>query len=99
MIQTFGPGMVINGLFSRLAGVGKEQRKLNGNLAELARTQTYREVLGSPQVRQFLIGQFAITDDEYLKRLERFKVSYPTARYLSLRQEIINLMITSFASR
>jgi len=99
MIQTFGAGMVMNGVLSKLLGTDRERRKMTANKAELVRTQVYYEVMQSMQVKEYLMGQLSINEEQYLKSLEKFKVDYPGAVYLQSRQEIIRLMLESFASK
>lgn len=99
MIQTFGPGMVITGALSKLLGTDGERRKVSANKAELIRTQVYYEVMQSMQVKEYLIGLLGLTEDEYFKKLEKFKVDFPTAVYLQSREEIIRLMVESFAAK
>jgi CarboxypepD_reg-like domain len=96
LIQTFGAGLVLNGVLSKLLGTDREQRKVSANKAELIRTQVYYEVVQSNQVKQYLMGIFNLSEDDYIKDLERFKVDYPTAVYLKSREEIIRLMVESF---
>lgn len=99
MIQTFGAGMVINGALSKLFGSDRERKKVSANKAEIVRTQVYYEVMQSMQVKQYMIGLLSLTDDQYFKSLEKFKVDYPTAVYLQSREEIIRLMVESFATK
>ena len=99
LIQTFGAGMVINGALSKLFGVDGERRKVSANKAELIRTQVYYEVMQSMQVKDYLIGLLGISEDTYYKSLEKFKVDYPGAVYLQSREEIVRLMVASFAQK
>jgi hypothetical protein len=99
MIQTFGPGMVINGALSKLLGTDRERKKVSANKAEIIRTQVYYEVVQSMQVKQYMVGLLGLTEDQYHKSLEKFKTDYPTAVYLQSREEIIRLMVESFATR
>lgn len=99
MIQTFGPGMVINGVLSALLGTDKEKVKLAKGKAEVIRTQVFYEVVQSMQVKEYLMKEFSLDEDAYVKRLEKFKTTYPTAVYLRSREEIIRLMVSSFATK
>lgn len=99
MIQTFGPGMVITGALSKLLGTDRERRKVSTNKAEIIRTQVYYEVTQSMQVKEYLQGLLSLDEDQYYKSLEKFKVDYPTAVYLQSREEIIRLMVESFATK
>ncbi len=96
LIQTFGAGVVLNGVLSKLLGTDRELRKVSANKKELIKTQVYYEVIQSLQVKEHLMSQLNLSEDAYLKDLERFKVDYPTAVYLKSREEIIRLMIESF---
>jgi hypothetical protein len=99
MIQTFGPGMVINGALSKLLGTDRERRKMSANKAEIVRTQVYYEVMQSIQVKEYVMGLLTLDEAQYYKSLEKFKVDYPTAVYLQSREEIIRLMVESFATK
>jgi hypothetical protein len=99
LIQTFGPGMVINGALSKLLGTDRERKKVSANKAEIIRTQVYYEVMQSMQVKQYMAGLLGLNDDQYYKSLEKFKTDYPTAVYLQSREEIIRLMVESFATK
>lgn len=90
--------MVINGALSKLFGVDKEKRRMTANKAEMVKMQVYNEVMQSMQVREYLMKQFNITDEQYTKQLERFKVAYPGAVYIASREEIVRLMVESFAT-
>ena len=99
LIPTFGPGMVINGALSKLFGVDHERRKLSANKQELIRTQVYYEVVGSMTTRQYLMDLLNLSADDYNKSLQKFKVDYRDAVYLQSREEIIRLMVESFATK
>jgi hypothetical protein len=99
MIQTVGPGMVLNGVLSSLFGTDKEKIKLAKGKSEYVRTQVFYEVMQSQQVKEYMMREFSIDETEYLKRLEKFKVAYPTAVYVRSREEIIRLMTASFATK
>jgi hypothetical protein len=99
MVPTFGPGIVISGALSKLLGTDRERRKISTNKAEMIRTQVYYEVMNSMQVKQYLMGILNLSEDDYFKDLEKFKVDYPGAVYLQSREEIIRLMVESFAQK
>ncbi len=97
LIQTFGAGVVINGALSKLLGTDRERKKVSANKAEIIRTQIYYEVMHSMQVKEYMMGLLNLSEDDYFKSLEKFKVDYPTAVYLQSREEIVRLMVESFA--
>jgi hypothetical protein len=96
LIPTFGAGVVINGALSNLLGTDRERRKVSANKAEIIKTQIYYEVMHSMQVKEYLKGLLNLSEDDYFKSLEKFKVDYPTASYLQSREEIVRLMVESF---
>jgi hypothetical protein len=65
----------------------------------MIRMQVYYEVMQSMQVKQYLTGLLSMSEDAYYKALEKFKVDYPGAVYLQSREEIIRLMVESFARK
>lgn len=99
LVQTFGPGMVINGALSRLLGVDKEKKKLSAGKAEYVKTSVYNEVIISDQVKDYLRKLYNISEEVYYQKLEAFKVRYPTAVYIMSREDIIKLMVSSFAMK
>ena len=99
LIPTFGPGMVINGALSKLFGVDRERQKISASKAELLRTQIYYEAIQSQTTKQYIMGLLNLSDDDYNKSLQKFKVDYPNAVYLQSREEIIKLMVASFATK
>ncbi|MEI9918704.1 MAG: hypothetical protein WDO14_07865 [Bacteroidota bacterium] len=90
---------MINGALSKLFGVDHERRKLTANKAELIRTQVYYEVLQSMTTRQYIMGLFSISEEDYTTTLQKFKVDYPDAVYLQSREEIIRMMVDTFATK
>lgn len=99
LIQTFGAGIVINGALSKLLGTDRERRKVSSNKAEIIRTQVYYEVMHSMQVKEYMMGLLNMSEDDYFKALEKFKADYPTAVYIQSREEIVRLMVDSFARK
>lgn len=99
LIPTFGAGVVINGALSKLLGTDRERKKVSANKAEIIRTQVYNEVMHSMQVREYMTGLLNMSEEGYFKALEKFKVDYPGAVYLQSREEIIRLMVESFARK
>jgi len=99
LIPTFGAGVVINGALSKLFGTDHELMKVSANKAEMLRTQVYYEVMHSMQVKQYMMGLLGLSEDQYFKSLEKFKVDYPTAVYIRSREEIVRLMVESFTRK
>lgn len=90
-VATFGPGITIG------LGGGKDKSKPKRD--ELSRTEVYRQTISSPEVKKQLMDLYGITEAQYIKKLERFNKRYPDAVYLTNQEEIVNMMIQSFAMK
>jgi len=97
LVQTFGPGVSIPGVFSYFNSEEREKRKIKRATNVLAATQTYREVMASEKVKADLIEMFSITEEQYFKKIEAFNIQHPDAAYAGDRNEIINLLTWFFA--
>jgi hypothetical protein len=97
-IETFGPGIVLNGIFSKFSKSEKEKKKLKKDREEIDATQVYRNAITSPEVKAFFMETFSLTESEYSKKIEQFNIAHPEAAYLATKDEIIN-MIVSFLAR
>jgi len=97
MIQTFGAGVKIPGIFSYFNSEEREKRKIKGATTELVATQTYREVMASEKVKADLLELFSLTEEQYFRKIEAFNTQYPDAAYTMDRSEIINLLTWFFA--
>ncbi|MFZ5971258.1 MAG: carboxypeptidase-like regulatory domain-containing protein [Bacteroidota bacterium] len=98
-VQTFGPGMVLSGPFSRFSKEEVEKRKLQQVLMEQQRTAVYKETMRSEQVKQYITRMFGINEEVYYQKLEAFAVKYPSAEYMRKREEIVDMLVAFFAEK
>jgi hypothetical protein len=99
MIQTFGPSATITAPWDKWTKDAKEAKHLDAIITEQERTAVYQQFIHSMVVEQYMIDAFKLDHDTYLTLKEGFIVSNPDARYLKSRQDIIDLMVSYFASK
>jgi len=87
-IATFGPGITIG-----FGGKDKNKNKRD----EISRTEVYRKVISSPEVKKKVMDLYGISEETFLKKLERFNLENPEAVYLTNEEEIVTLLIQFFA--
>ncbi len=87
-IATFGPGIAI--------GFGGKDRTKNKR-DEISRTEVYRKTITSPEVKKQVMELYGISEEIFLKKLERFNLENPEAVYLISKEEIVTLLIQFFA--
>jgi hypothetical protein len=99
MIQTFGPSASFAAPWEKWTSDAREKRRLQSVVTEQERTAVYQQFIHSMVVEQYIIDQFNLDHDTYLKLKEGFIVANPDARYLHTRQDIIDLMVSYFAAK
>jgi hypothetical protein len=99
MVETFGPGIVIGGLLSKLTKSEKEKKKLKKERENNVSTATYREMITSQETKDYFMTTFSITEDEYNKFIERFNIAHPEAAQITNKDDIMNLLVMFYAER
>ena len=99
VVETFGPGISIGGLLSRMSKSEKERKKLNTIRDKAKRSEVYQDVIVSEETKNFFQKTFSMTDPEYDKFIESFNKAHPEAVYLQSKDEIMNLMVVFLASK
>jgi hypothetical protein len=87
-VATFGPTVTIG-----LGGKDKQQEKRD----EFSKTEVYRSVVNSPDVKKQLMELYKISEDTFYQKLEKFNKANPDAAYLTNKDEIINMLVQFFA--
>jgi len=87
-IATFGPGITIG-----FGGKDKTKNKRD----EISKTEVYRKVISSPEVKKKVMDLYGIPEEIFLKKLERFNQENPEAVYLTVEEDIITMLIQFFA--
>jgi hypothetical protein len=99
MIQTFGPSATFGAPWDKWTKDAREKKHLNAVLQEKERTAVYNEFIQSKVVEEYFIDTFNLDHDTYMAFKEGFIISNPDARYLTTRQDIIDLMVSYFATK
>jgi hypothetical protein len=99
MVETFGPGIVIGGLLSKLTKSEKEKKKLKKERENNISTATYREVITAQETKDYFMTTFSITEDEYNKFIERFNMAHPEAAQIPNKEDIMSLLVIFYAER
>ena len=99
MVQTFGPSATLSAPWDKWTKDAREKKELNEVIDEQERTAVYQQFIHSMVVQQYFTNLFSMDEDTFLNYKENFILSNPDARYLKSRQEIIDLMVASFATK
>jgi len=98
-IETFGPGIVLNGVFSMFSKSEKEKKKLKRDREDLSATQLYRNTITDPEVKTFIMKTFSLTETEYNKKIEQFNKTWPEASHVKTKDEIMTMLVNFFAQK
>ncbi len=87
-IATFGPGITIG-----FGGKDKTKNKRD----EISKTEVYRQTISSEEVKKQLMELYGISEETFLKKLERFNQENPEAVYLTDAKELVTMLTQFFA--
>ena len=99
MVETFGPGIVIGGLLSKLTKSEKEKKKVKKERENNVSTATFREVITSEETKDYFMKTFTITEEQYNKFIERFNIAHPEAAYIAKKEDIMSLLVIFYAEK
>jgi hypothetical protein len=99
LVETFGPGIVIGGLISKLTKSEREKKKLRKERENNTATATYREVITAQETKDYFMTTFLITEDEYNKFIERFNIAHPEAARITNKDDIMSLLVIFYAEK
>jgi hypothetical protein len=99
LVETFGPGIVIGGLLSKLTKSEKEKKKVKKERENNTATATYREVITAQETKDYFMTTFSITEDEYNKFIERFNIAHPEAQHVTNKEDIMSLLVIFYAEK
>jgi hypothetical protein len=95
MIQTFGPGISAR----RVTKETQERKRLESTMREKQRTEVFVDFINSAVMEEYFMELFSLDRETLVKFKEDFVVANPDARYLTTRQDIVDLMAAYFATR
>lgn len=98
-VETFGPGLSIGGLLSKMSKSEKEKKKLNTIREKAEQSKTYLSVIVSEETKSFFQKTFSMSEPDYDKFIESFNKAYPEAVYIESKEDIVNLMVVFMATK
>lgn len=94
-VQTFGPGYVIKGPFSRFSRAEREKRKLKKSTSGTF-VKNYVTLVNSPEVKGKIMTDFKITEEEYYRRLAIFNQQNQDVIERLGQVELVSMLIGFF---
>ena len=99
LVETFGPGVSISGLLSRMTKSEKEKRKVKTVREKAKHSETFLSVIVSEETKEYFQKTFSLTTEEYNKFIESFNQAHPEAVYIERKEDIMNLMVSFMAMK
>ena len=99
MVETFGPGVTIGGLITKMFKSEKEKKKLNTIREKAKQSETYLALIVSDETKHYFQQTFSMSEDDYNKFIESFNLAHPEAVFIESRDEIMKLMVAFLATR
>jgi hypothetical protein len=96
-IQTFGPGYVLRGPFSRFSKDEKEKKKLKKMQEENYRSRNYVSLVNDPEVKGKIMKDYLLTEDQFYRLLAQFNEKNKDVIYRLEGEEVIALLILFYA--
>lgn len=94
-VQTFGPGYVLKGPFSRFSKDAREQRKRKAQ-ANRGWVKSYVSIVNAPEVKGKIMKDFNISEETYYKLLARFNEKYKDMVDRLDEPELISLLLSFY---
>jgi len=98
-VETFGPGLSIGGLISKLSKSDKEKKKLNSIREKSSQSETFVSVIVSAETKSFFKETFSMSEHDYEEFIASFNKAHPEAVYLESKEDIMNLMVVFIATK
>jgi hypothetical protein len=96
-VQTFGPGYVFQGAFSRFSKEEKEKRKLARVQEENYRASDYVSLVNDPKVKGKIMKEHLLSEEAYYDLLAGFNEKYGNSIYGLEDHEIIALLLRFYS--
>ncbi len=82
--------------FDYFSGLEREKRKLTKVVEENNRTQTYRQVITDPDVKEILMNEYEVPEDTYYQTLVQFNQKQSHVHYFTDPDAIMEALHTFF---
>jgi hypothetical protein len=96
-IQTFGPGYVIKGPFSRFSKHEKEKEKLRKLQEENYRARNYVSLVNDLQVKGRIMTDYQLTEERFYELLAKFNEKNKDIIYQLEGDELVALLLRFYA--
>lgn len=96
-IQTFGPGIKTRGVISKFSREAKEKKKLEEVKKENEKAKSYIQIVNDPEVKDFLMKEHSLTEDQFNKMLAVFNEKNKDFIYDLEEQDLISFLKLYFA--
>jgi hypothetical protein len=97
LIQTFGPGYVLKGPISRFSKYEKNRKKLKTVMIENSKSRGYAELVNAPDVKDKIIKDYALTEEEYYRLLAIFNEKNKDIIYELDSKDLISVLFSFYA--
>jgi hypothetical protein len=95
-VQTFGPGYVLKGPISRFSKYEKERKKHKIVERENYKSRNYVEIVNSPEVKDRIMKDFSLTEEDYYRLLAIFNEKNKDIIYELEPNELISLLLIHY---
>jgi hypothetical protein len=82
--------------FDYFTSLQREKRKLTKVVEENNRTQTYRQVINDPDVKEILMNEYDLSEDNYYQTLVQFNLKQSHVHYFTDPDAIMEALHTFF---
>jgi hypothetical protein len=96
VIHTLPAGEMFHSPFTYFSRTEKDKRKLLRYRNQQARIQVYADVVADPQLKQDIMSQYSIDEEQYHRILVQFNTTNKQAQYMTNENEIIDLITAYF---
>jgi len=96
-IETFGPGIKTRGALSKFSREAREKKKLEIVREENKKGKSYIQIVNDPEVKEFLMKEHSLTEDEFNRMLAVFNEKNKDIIYELEEQDLISFLKLYFA--
>jgi hypothetical protein len=96
-LETFGPGIKTRGALSKYSREAREKKKLVVVREENKKGKSYIQIVNDPEVKDFLMKEHSLSEDEFNKMLAVFNEKNKDFMYELEEQDLVSFLKLFFA--
>jgi hypothetical protein len=96
VIHTLPADEMFHSPFTYFSRIEKDKRKLLRYRNQQARIQVYADVVADPQLKQDIMSQYSIDQEQYHRILVQFNTTNKQVQYITNEHEIVDLITAYF---